>query len=301
MAFNWLGTFRTGAWKVYREFVLNEQRDILNRIKVIDIELSRIGKVIIIYENAGDNYHIRDDITVLSSKSEERLGFLITPATSSLAKLMQAYIAMGGNPFDMSMFLQPPIGDSETTPAFEAVFNDDGEFLGFRENQPYGGILWPIGSKTGELGVSTGGWLPFWRYPSRKFGNALNYNKENSETGKWVEPSRRWVDQTIRYKRDNLENQILKLMDLREQLLKERDETLVEVSGGVVNDLSYSEFFFQGVRLPRVVNLIDQAIYDLEDDGTVNLDLPRGSTINPTFPTLLEDARTGEEDWTAFG
>ena len=299
MAFNWLGTFRTGAWKVYRNFVLNEQRDILNRIKVLDVELSRIGQISILYKTVDTS--VRDDIKVLSSKSEERLGFVISPVTSSLAKLIQAYIALGGNPFDISMFLEPQISATAKPPAFKAEFDENNNLVGYIENQPYGGILWPIESKTGELGISTGGWLPLWRYPPRKFGNTLNYAEENSKLGRTVEPSRRWVDQTIRFKRDNLENQIVKLMDLREQLTRERDEVFAQVSGGVIPTLEFTDFFFEGARLPRIINLIDQAMYDLDEDGVVNLNAPRKSSIDPPFPSCLEDASTGEEDWTAFG
>ena len=299
MAFNWLGAFRTGAWKVYREFILNEQRDILNQINVINSELSRIGKITIIYETIESSP--RSDINVISSKSERRLGFLVSPPTSSLGKLIQAYVACGGNPFDMSMFLTPDIG-TEQIPAFEAVFNAEGELEGFRENQPYGGLVWPASTDTAEIGVSTGGWLPFWRYPPRKFGSLLDYSQEKSEMGQWVEPSRNWTDKAIRHKRDNLENQILKLMDLREQLLIERDLIFPSASGGVVLGLGYVEdTFYEGHRLPRIVNLIDQAMYDLDENEVIDFNKPRPSTINPAFPTLLEDAPTGEEDWTAFG
>lgn len=299
MAFNWLGAFRTGAWKVYREFVLNEQRDLLNQINVINAELDRIGKIIIIYETVDSS--ARTDINVISSKTERRLGFLVSPPTSSIGKLLQAYIAYGGNPFDMSLFLTPDIG-TELIPAFEAVFNDDGSIEGFRENQPYGGLVWPASADSENPGVPTGGWLPFWRYPPRKFGSLLDYSREKSEMARWVEPSRNWTDKAIRHKRDNLENQILKLMDLREQLLIERDQVFPSASGGVVGGIGYvEEAFYEGGRLPKIVNLIDQAMYDLDENGVIDLNKPRPSTINPAFPTLLEDAPTGEEDWTAFG
>lgn len=299
MAFNWLGTFRTGAWKVYREFIVQEQRDLLNQINVINAELNRIGKITIIYKTIDTS--ARKDINVISSKSEERLGFLVTPPSSSIGKLLQAYIAFGGNPFDMSLFLLPDIG-SEATSAFEAVFDEEGSLVGFRENQPYGGLVWPAETDTAEVGVSTGGWLPFWRYPPRKFGSLLDYSKENSEMGQWIEPSRNWTDQAIRHKRDNLENQILKLMDLREQLLIERDQIFPSVSGDVVSGIGYVEdYFYEGNRLPRIISLIDQALYDLDENSVVDLNKPRPSTINPAFPTLLEDAPTGEEDWTTFG
>ena len=299
MAFNWLGAFRTGAWKVYREFILNEQRDTLNQIDVINSELGRIGKIAIIYETVDTS--VRSDIKVIASKSERRLGFLVNPPTSSLGKLLQVYVAYGGNPFDISLFLTPDIG-TEQIPAFEAVFDENGDLEGFRENQPYGGLVGRASTDTAEVGVSTGGWLPFWRYPPRKFGNLLDYSQEKSEMGRWVEPSRSWVDKAIRHKRDDLENQILKLMDLREQLLIERDLNYPSVSGGVILGLGYVEdTFYEGGRLPRIVNLIDQAMYDLDEEAVLDFNRPRNSTINPAFPTLLEDAPTGEEDWTAFG
>ena len=95
MSFNWLNTFRTGQWLALRKFVLEERKDVAARIAVIDAEISRLGRVLVKYAPADDG-----------EVSERRVGFWVQEG-SSLGKMVQAYIAMGGNPLDVSMFLSP--------------------------------------------------------------------------------------------------------------------------------------------------------------------------------------------------
>ena len=113
MSFGWLGTFRQGSWQSFRTFVLNERRDVASRIRVIEAELLRIGEVTVLYGTTEE-----EDGSVTTT--EERVGFSVSPG-SSLAKLLQAYVALGGNPFDVSLFLTPdstvildPLGTEQT-------------------------------------------------------------------------------------------------------------------------------------------------------------------------------------------
>lgn len=89
MSFRWLGTFRQGQWQAYRRFVLQERRDVGARLAVIEAEKERIGRVVVTYVQEEDGDGNR-------RATEKRKGFSITPPTSSLAKLMSAYTAMGG-------------------------------------------------------------------------------------------------------------------------------------------------------------------------------------------------------------
>lgn len=94
MSFSWTCMFRHGSWMEFRRFVLNQRQNVPSRVASINAELDRIGSVSILYKIEGDRC------------TERRDGFLVPPE-SSLGKLMRAYIAQGGNPFDISMFLQP--------------------------------------------------------------------------------------------------------------------------------------------------------------------------------------------------
>lgn len=289
MSFGWTGIFRQGAYQVFRSFVLNERRDVLARIRAINAELVRVGEIRVLYS--------RSDLSDINSPmSERRVGIDVSP-NSSMERLIQAYIVQGGNPFDVSMFLHP---DSfqivETTTAENGT-----ETIVVRETEPYGGIVSPRTADPVTIGLYTGGWLPLWRYPPRKLGNNITYVSESAEMTPVINAAREWVSQEIRTKRNDLEARILKLADLREQLLIERDEILPTAVGGVISDLPYGDDFAVSFSLSTVVNSIDQIFYPLNSDGDYDFAHPRASTSNPTYPVLLEDAPTGEENWTGIG
>jgi hypothetical protein len=228
--------------------------------------------------------------------SERRIGFEVS-ANSSLERLIQAYVAQGGNPFDISMFLTPD--------SFEIVSTttaDDGTVTTItRETEPYGGILSPRSADGVTTGLYTGGWIAAWRYPPRKFGNNITYVTESAEMTPAIRAARDWVSREIRTKRNDIEARILKLADLREQLMIERDEILPTAVGGVISGLPYDENFAISFNVSSIVNTIDAVFYPLTDQGEYDLTRPRASQPNPPYPVLLEDAPTGEEDWTALG
>jgi hypothetical protein len=49
------------------------------------------------------------------------------------------------------------------------------------------------------------------------------------------------------------------------------------------------------------VKSIDEIFYPLQEDGTYDFLTPRETANNPPYPVLLEDATTGEEDWSGLG
>jgi hypothetical protein len=225
--------------------------------------------------------------------SEARIGIDISTNTS-LERLLQAYIAQGGNPFSISMFLTPD--------SFEVVSEDeDGTITEVRETEPYGGIVSPRTADPVTSGLYTGGWLPLWRYFPRKLGSNISYVSESAEMTPAIHAAREWVSQEIKTRRNDLEARIIKLCDLREQLIKERDEILPQAVGGVVAGVPFGDNFAISFHVSSIVNSVDKVFYPLTEDGEYDFLSPRASEPNPPYPVLLEDAPTGEEDWTALG
>lgn len=280
MGFGWLGTFRQGQWQAYRSFVLHERRDIGRRMATIQSELTRIGSVTVFYAKTVD------DATGVEQVTEQRTGFAVTQG-SSLEKLFQAYIAQGGNPFDVSLFLSP---DS-------TYLIDPDDPSTEVHTQPYGGVVYP---KNGSYALGTtyeGGYLVVKKYVPARVGGRKDV-QDNMVAGA-IDTSRRWVNQTIQGRIHNLEARIIKLCDLREQLQQEL-ELLTMAVGGTGGDLpSLDQDFFddkQGVA--RIVAAIDSIFYLKDADG-----VPDFNTINEEaleeYQTLLLDI-IGEEDNTAL-
>mgnify|MGYP000431897082 CR=1 FL=1 len=258
------------------------------RIRAINAELARIGEVRILYARI-------DDADPNSPMSERRIGLDVAPNTS-LERLFQAYIATGGNPFSISMFLTPDSFEVVSTETSE----EGTETTTVRETEPYGGILSPRTADGVTPGLYTGGWLPLWRYPPRKFGSSITHVSESAEMTPVIRAARDWVSREIRAKRTDLEARILKLTDLREQLLKERDEILPTAVGGVIAGIPYGNDFAVSYSVSSIVNAIDAVFYPLTEGGEYDFSNPRATEPNPPYPVLLEDAPTGEEDWTAL-
>ena len=121
MSFGWTVLFREGSWLEFRQFVLNQRKNVQAKLDTIDRELSKIGQVSVQYKRADEN----DDTSPLT---ERRIGIKIKKQTS-LAKLLRAYTARGGNYFDIYMFLVPD--------KYEFV---DGKRI---EYSPFSGLLSP--------------------------------------------------------------------------------------------------------------------------------------------------------------
>lgn len=278
MSFAWSVYFREGSWYEFRNFALNQRKNIEPRLKVINNELSQIGYIRVTYE--------KDSAT--SKMTEKRVGFEINKG-SSLHKLIIAYVVQGGNPFDISMFLKP-----------DSYAYVDGIIV---EKQPYTGIIAPLPDKNPQAGsLSTGGWLPLWKFPPRKFGKNLNMYDFGKEISDAVESAKRWIPQEIKELRNDLEARIIKLCDLREQLLKERDEILLGAVSGVTPSLLFdSESYSESHHLSFIVNNIDNIVYpNLDSSMSRDFNNPRISTQQSAYPTLVDNAPNDEEKWTAL-
>lgn len=277
MGFGWLGTFREGQWRAYRDFVLRERRDVAPRLATIEAELDRIGRIRIGYAKIVDP--TSGDVVV----TERRTSFSVSRG-SSLEKLVQAYVVSGGNPFDVSLFLTPDSTYAES---------DGTEY----PTQPYGGVIYP---KTGSYDLGTryeGGHLVVRKYaPSRTGGRK---DLQDTTVAGAVATSRRWIDQTIQRRVHDLESRILKLCDLREQLLLEIEDIFKAVGGtqGAAPLLDQDQFDPKhGVA--TIVSSIDGIFFVKDEDGRADF-AAKNTTALESYPSLLSDIE-GEEDNTAL-
>jgi hypothetical protein len=258
MSFNWLGVFRVGSYTVFRRFIMNELRSAETRIQTIEAELDRIGEISLMWGGssttaAGDTF-----------PGEQRIGFSCSPGTA-ISNLVQAYIAQGGNPFDISMFLWPG-----------SDWDDDGDGkLIMSSSQPYGGLCYPL-SRTetdyrdaGFGDIDSGGALNLKKNPKTRLERGETINWEESErTASQIRWARGWANQAIRDKRNNLEWRIVKLMDLREQLVQEIQMISV-AAAGFVSGFDVQDHHPTQFTVASVINLFDGIFYARDETGWV--------------------------------
>jgi len=286
MSFGWLASFRNGQWISFRSFVLNERRDVGKRLAVIGAELRRIGEVTVLFERETDP---DGNITT----TERREGIFVTSG-SSLERLFQVYISMGGNPLDVSMFLQPD--------RTRLITNDQGVETTTSDG-PHQGVIAPQSTEFYTGTIYEGGYLPILKYPPRRLGRRINVNDGTTYISSRIRKMRDWISQEIKYKRNRVEENIIKLVDLREQLIKERDELIPQAVGGTVYSVPtrHTGRFSKGFSVSEISAAIDALFFE-EDPLTPNkFDF---NTINRVAlnnqPTLFEDDENGQEEWTTL-
>jgi len=275
VSFNWTGTFRQGQWQVFRSFVLNERRDIERRIRTIEAELDRIGFIQVLYASTTDG-----ETQIVS---EERTGIRVALG-SSVEKLLQAYVAHGGNPFDISMFLRPDA----------VVVTGSGDDQAETPQQPHGGVLYQQDDVYATGNQYKGG-RPVWTkdIQTRTGGQTT---LEDSRTGNLVMQARAWVNQEIRHKRNNIEARIIKLMDLREQL-EEELEQLTLVAGGTLGAIPRAEGdqYTSDLSVAKIVSEIDAIFYTTDDDGRANFATSNQESLG-YYPQLMDDISPDEDN-----
>jgi hypothetical protein len=272
-AFSWSSRFRESQWRSLRKFVLEERRDASARYQVIEAERQRIGSVDILWAT---------DET--GAPTELRLGFSLEEGTS-LCKLVQAYVALGGNPFDISMFIGP---ESSTA---------SGE--GTQRNVPHGGVLTMQEMKYAYdqgAGDRDGNFLKF---RASRYGGAI---QAINEAPLWdlVEKFRKPYTKEIWHKRTRIEEQIIKLCDLREQLDQEVEDLIWSTYGDMAADVPWQdERYSRGSTAASIVYALDSIfrIPDEVDVGKVSYDpeaeAGRPGAINTEalggYPTMMND------------
>lgn len=326
MSFGWNCMFRRGQWLEFRRFVLLQRQNVGYRINYINKEINRIGEIRITYEKTGEG---EDQVC-----TEKRIGLQVD-VNSALGKLLKAYIAQGGNPFDISMFLRPDSYDwiereVEPSEGQSVITDTQGNVQNVYKSydQPYGGVLYPITSTTeASEQIDTSGWLPVLKYPSWRLGggNKSIYPRAD-EIGGVISHARKWATQEIAHLRNNLEARIIKLCDLREQLLIERDDILFNALSGTTAKLAPYDPNKQldEVHLSHIVTNIDLNFFEAMDQEQLagssdtvagppapnpvdtvassvpDFSKPRDRGPEPYYKSLLDDVDTGEEDNTAL-
>lgn len=305
MPFNYLGTMRRAQWKAFRDWTLNERRNVSSRVKVINAELRRIGRITVFYQIREETVKDSSDGSerVVQTVSEVREGYLVTPG-SSLEKLCQAYVAQGGSPMSISMWLQPdeilfttdndPDEDGEDNP--NEIFTDQGvESTPY--DQPHGGVVAPRSTDSYGPGGRYAGALP--TFPRDAVTLAGKYFDQADAGGNIAirsDHGRRWVRQELG-ELEHLEQRIIRLMDLREQLKEERDTLIQQAVGGSVEDFPIPpdpDRYARNLHLTRLVSEMDTVFYELNSDGepdftTTNLGTENSPTGISLFDTLFSD------------
>lgn len=282
MSFGWNVMFRTGSWLEFRSFLLKQRKNVPSRLRAIELELARIGSVSVVFQSIEEG-----------KVSERRTGLKIESGTS-LGKLMRAYVARGGNYYDISMFLTPD--------SYSYAPDEEGRAI-YNESQPYGGVVFPEGIDQEEDQAGLAGALILWKDPKRKLEQkgSIWDSDEANQVGQRVLSARGWATQEIKELRNDLEARIIKLCDLREQLLKERGEIIITALGGTLPSLEYNpEHYLAQSHLSNIVSVFDQDFFETDSEGVIDFSRPK-PYVNKTYQAVLvEDTHTGEEKYTAL-
>ena len=262
MGFRWLTMARRGSWQSFRKFVLDEKRDVVNRIITIDREQDKIGTLFVTYKKQTE-----------TKKATQRRDRFWVSKDSSLEKLVKVYISMGGNPLDISMFISPT--DIELV---------DFEDVTYFEFTSLGGVVAPLTGGPDEE-VYTGGWLNWNKDPKWRIGNAEIPMSKQMWAMNTIKKSRGWTEKEIRTKRNKIEEKIIKLCDLHEQLETEKrllERRIRDFAAEEVTDFSIQQ------PLEYAIHLVDRIFWKQTD----------GTNADPEQPRLLkkEDINRGRED-----
>ena len=294
-SFQKLAIWPVGYFRAYSSWLLRNRRSIASRIAVINAEVARIGFITVYYAST-----TQDGKTTLT---EQRVGFGVTKG-SSLERLCRAYVVQGGNPFDISPFMYP-----DSTQVLET--DARGNAAKSVQRYPHGGVVAPKsveyndpqpkeGTNTG-FGSYEGGYLNTDRYYSARMGGRMSRGAFDSNTiVRYMHTMRGWANQDIKERVQDIEWRIIKLCDLREQLLRERDEVLVSAFGGALTGVS--EFdearFDRDLQMQNMVQDMYEQIYDTGSDGRVQAfkAAPRTAFLHFTFedePSEIRDPLGG--------
>ena len=305
MPFNFSGVIRKAQWIAFRNWTLNERKAVAARVRAINSELNKIGRITLVFDEQTSTQRDSNGAEIQVKRvTEKRRGFIVTSG-SSLEKLIQSYVAMGGNPAGISLYLQPDDVQftSELDPIEDPNFNPNtsNTDLGNPDlpfDQPYGGVV--AAKSTDSYGVGgqyQGGMPTFVRDPFSKIGRFIDLSDASSKIAIKMDYARRWVRQELK-ELGNMEARILKLVDLREQLLVERDSLVKQAIGGTVPD--YAEIpsrdrYSLNLHLTRIVAEMDRTFFKTNADGEPEFDTVRlGDRAHPegiaNYDTLFEDS-----------
>lgn len=298
---------RETQWRMFRNFILTERRAVPARLQAIRADLSRLGRVTALYKRVTQIVPDTGGAVIeLQSVTEERVGFIVSSG-SSLERLLQAYVVQGGNPCEISLYLEPDevlLERTEDTQPNERV--TDAGVSSVPADQPYYGVISTQSTDSyGPGGRFRGGLPTFLRDPYNQAGRYFDSSDAGSKIWNKIDQARRWTQQALQ-EMARLENQILRLVDLREQLLREQDEILVQAVGGTVSGVSApdSTRFATNVHISRLVHEMDSVFYQKDSSGApLFTQIQRGTGEQPAGISLYDsllDNPPGSDPWSAL-
>ena len=148
----------------------------------------------------------------------------------------------------------------------------------------------------GVGGRYQGGLPTFIRDPYTKIGRYIDLSDASGKIAIKTDYARRWVRQELK-ELSNQEARIIKLMDLREQLMTERDSLIKQAVGGTVPDFAEipaRDRFAANLHLTRIVMQLDRTFFEVDDEGEPDFDSVNiGGKSKPTgisnYDTLFDD------------
>ena len=278
------GGWPVGYFRAYSGWILRHRRTIQSRVSTLNAEIDKIGMIRVEYRSVSSPNGVM--------KTEERVGVSVTEG-STLEKLMQAYIANGGNPLDVSSMMYPQSSN---------VFKDEDEDGIVYEEYPNSGVISPATSRPNEpmpsnvdtgYGVYPGGMPESGSYfPARQCGRISPGSFDYNAVSKTMNQIRGWANQDIKEMLSEMEARIIKQCDLREQLITERDEVLVQAFGGVVNGVMTPDpdQFDINLMVQNLIQDMSETIYEKDSNGMLLAPRHRSDAfIQPFFPTIPSD------------
>jgi hypothetical protein len=159
---------------------------------------------------------------------------------------------------------------------------------------PLGGVAYPQTAEPNEPLDSwrafPGGYIPLKKYLPARIGDRKDIDADAESFVNFMTFFRKPVSQEIRRKRNDIEARILKLCDLREQLVTERDTILVQAFGGLSSGMTEfdPERFAQVLRVPRIAQAIDELFFLVQEDGSIDFTTTNTSEL-AKYVNLLDD------------
>lgn len=280
-----LSVWPVGYFRAYSSWLLQARRELSARLSVLNAEIERIGFIKVYYRmvetpNGGRQV------------TEERVGVSVTE-NSNVERLLRAYIAQGGNPFDISPFQMPDYQE------IVDISENGNPIVG--DTYPHGGVVAPksvnANSPAGEtngtgFGSYQGGFLETDHYYPARQGGRIDIR--DLTIARTMNHIRAWSNQEIKERLQDIEWRIIKQMDLREQLMKERDEVLMQAFGGVSTALPIfdEDRFDPNLRVQVAVSDMYSLLYEMEGE-TVRSFSPNNSVgfMDFTFPDAVSEIR----------
>jgi hypothetical protein len=267
-SFGWSTTFREGQWRIFREFVTQERQDCGSRERVIRAEQKRIGEILVLYAQDEEG-----------KTTERRAGMMVMGNQNcAVGKLLQAYVALGGNPFDISMFLRPNRGKVE-----DGVYSD--------ELQPAGGSVYKLGFSYSLSSANKNSDSSISSFRPSKVGGEVATGEERLWTP--IRMLRGWCQKEMYQKRVRIEERIIKLSDLYEQLEEERVSMTQATRGEGMTNPYDTRLYSDRLSVQYLVWLVDSAWRVQDEDGRVRPDAEVNSEGLGGYPNLISDI---EED-----